>query len=94
MPRNSHISDSDAQVIALKALAFLVSDSDRIDRFVSVTGIAPESIRARAAEVGFLGAVLEHFRSDQPLLLTFAESAGIDPETIDAAGIRLGGFNA
>ena len=91
MSKTSQINHEDAQIIALKALAFLASDGDRISRFMGVTGLTPQEIRAQAAETAFLGGVLEHLRSDQSLLLVFAESENIIPGLIDAACFRLSG---
>lgn len=91
MSKTSQINHEDAQIIALKALAFLASDGDRISRFMGVTGLTPQEIRAQAAEPAFLGGVLEHLRSDQSLLLVFAESENIIPGLIDAASFRLSG---
>ena len=91
MSKMSQINHEDAQIIALKALAFLASDEERIKRFMSITGLMPQEIRAQAAEPAFLGGVLEHLRNDQSLLLMFAESANIIPALIDAASFRLSG---
>jgi hypothetical protein len=79
------ISQDESQIIALKALAFLVSDPDRISRFIGITGIAPETIRASADAREFHAGVIDYLRGDQPLLLIFAESEGLDPELIDSA---------
>ncbi len=76
-------------MIALKALTFLVGDPARASRFMALTGTAPETIRASASMPGFLSGVLEYLGGDQSLLLTFAESEEINPETVEAAGQRL-----
>ncbi|MGH6854029.1 MAG: DUF3572 domain-containing protein [Aestuariivirga sp.] len=89
MVKKSSISGEESQIIALKALGFLLSDPDRIKRFMSITGLTPETIRVSASQPGFLAGVLEHLCGDQPLLLGFAESEGLDPETIAAAGRHL-----
>ncbi|MBC8038516.1 MAG: DUF3572 domain-containing protein [Rhizobiales bacterium] len=91
MLKKSSISHDESQIIALKALAFLVSDPDRVSRFMGITGTAPETIRASANVPEYLAGVLEYLRGDQSLLLIFAESEGIDPESIDAAGRCLEG---
>ena len=88
------MGQDEAEVIALKALAFLVGEPDRVSRFMRVTGTTPETIRAATGAPGFLGGVLEYLRGDQPLLLVFAESAGIAPESIDAAAGFLEGSPA
>ena len=88
----TQINHEDAQIIALKALAFLAGDEERIGRFMDATGLTPQEIRAQAAEPAFLAGVLEHLRSDQSMLLVFAESEDIVPGLIDAASFRLSGL--
>lgn len=79
------LSQDEAQIIALKALAFLASDASRISRFMGLTGTAPETIRSHASMPGFLGGVLDYLCGDQTLLLAFAESDGVEPALIEAA---------
>ena len=57
----------------------------RLDRFLALSGIGLENLRAAAAEPGFLAAILDHLASDETLLLAFAEHAGQDPEAIAKA---------
>ncbi|MBM3520013.1 MAG: DUF3572 family protein, partial [Alphaproteobacteria bacterium] len=44
-----------------------------------------------AGEAQFLAGVLDHLRSDQSLLLAFAESQNLDPAVVDLAARSLGG---
>ncbi len=48
-PTSSLIDLNDAETLALQALTFLLSDTQRLSRFLSLTGIGPASIRAAAA---------------------------------------------
>jgi hypothetical protein len=75
----------EAEPIAISALSFLASDSERLGRFLALTGLGPESIRQAAHEPGFLAAVLDHLASDEPLLLTFAANSGRDPAAVARA---------
>ena len=74
-----------AEAIALQGLAFLAEDPGRLQRFVAVTGLEPGELRARADTPELLSAVLEHLAGDESLLLVFAASRGIAPETIAPA---------
>ncbi|HUZ66293.1 MAG TPA: DUF3572 domain-containing protein [Beijerinckiaceae bacterium] len=80
-----------AETIALQALAFLASDSDRLERFLSLTGLRPETVRTAAAQSGFLIGVLDHFASDESLLLSFTKSAALDPAAVALARRALSG---
>ena len=74
-----------AEAIALQGLAFLAEEPGRLQRFVAVTGLEPAELRARADTAELLSAVLEHLAGDESLLLVFAASRGIAPETIAPA---------
>ncbi|HJZ43378.1 MAG TPA: DUF3572 domain-containing protein [Hyphomicrobiaceae bacterium] len=74
-----------AEAIALQGLAFLAEEPQRLQRFVAVTGLEPAELRARADTAELLSAVLEHLAGDESLLLVFAASRGIAPETIAPA---------
>lgn len=80
-----------AQGLAIEALGFLASDIERLEPFLSLTGIDIANLRQVAADPSFLTAVLEHLASDETLLLAFAANAGHDPADIDRARQMLAG---
>jgi Protein of unknown function (DUF3572) len=80
-----------AEALAVAALAYLASDAERLGRFLAATGIGPERIREAAREPNFLAGVLDHFATDEELLLAFARQAGIEPTEIERAHNALGG---
>lgn len=80
-----------AEALALRALAFLAQDFERMGRFLALTGVAPHDLRRLAGEGGFQLAVLDHLAADEPLLLAFAEEERVKPERIVAARRALGG---
>jgi len=80
-----------AQAFAIAALEFIASEPRRLARFLDMTGIALESIRAASEEPNFLAGVLDHLSDDESLLLTFCEQAGIAPQEIIRARVALGG---
>ena len=85
-----------AEMLAIQALAFIAEDPGKLSRFLGMTGIPHEEVRAAAGEPGFLAGVLEHMLADESLLVAFADSAGIDPAVIararDAFGKRDDGM--
>jgi hypothetical protein len=76
---------AEAEQIAVLALAHIAADSDRLERFVALTGLAPDSMRAAAGNPGFFRAILDHIAGHEPDLLAFAAEAGLAPERIAAA---------
>ncbi len=79
-----------AEMLAIKALAFIAEQPDQLARFLDMTGIPPQQMRAAARESGFLAGVLDHMLADESLLVAFADSAGIDPAEIGRARSALG----
>lgn len=72
-------------------LGFLVSEEDRASRFLGVSGLTPEALRAGASDPAFLAGVMDYVLADQSLLLAFAESADIPPDRAVAARRQLPG---
>ncbi|PNE12369.1 MAG: hypothetical protein CR217_03920 [Beijerinckiaceae bacterium] len=71
--------------IAIEVLTFLAGNPGRLDRFLALSGLGRDSLRAAAGEPGFLAAILDHLASDESLLLAFAARAGHAPATIAKA---------
>ena len=80
-----------AGALALQGLTFLAGDPQRLERFLSLTGMGPDEIRAAAVTPEFQAAVLEHLLSDESLLLVFAAESGVAPELIAPAHALLAG---
>jgi hypothetical protein len=89
-PKTSDSSE-EAEVTALKALAFLAADPERLSRFMDLSGLGLDAIRASAAEPAFLGGILDHLLADDSLLLIFAEEHGLRPERIAQLRRKLPG---
>jgi hypothetical protein len=75
----------DAEDIAIRALGFLASDPERLDRFLSFTGLGPDNLRAAAQAPGFLVSVLDHLASDESLLMALAGNLGLSPDAMTRA---------
>lgn len=80
-----------AAEVAITALNFLATDRERFERFLALTGLGPESLRAAARDPSFLAGVLEHVTGDETLLLAFAAEGGLDPQDVERAGRVLAG---
>jgi hypothetical protein len=69
----------EAEIIALKGLAFLANDPERLGRFLALSGVSPADFRAAAADRYFLAGILNHLLQDESLLLTFTADEDLDP---------------
>jgi len=74
-----------AESIGVSALLFLAGDTDRLVRFLTLTGLGPAELREKARSPQILAAVLEHLLQDESLLLVFCASDGVPPEDIAPA---------
>lgn len=74
-----------AESIGVSALLFLAGDSERLVRFLTVTGVGPAQLRAESREPHMLAAVLDYLLQDESLLLVFCASDGVPPSDIAPA---------
>ncbi|BAT60212.1 hypothetical protein GJW-30_1_02748 [Variibacter gotjawalensis] len=82
-----------AEKIAISALIYVAGDDELCQRFLSLTGMTPQTLRTAAADPGFLSAVLDFVAAHEPTLTAFASHAGIQPGEVDSARHTLGGGN-
>jgi hypothetical protein len=89
--RANAINKDDAEAIALQALTYLASDTQRLSRFLALTGSDLGELREMAKMPEFQASVLEYMMGDESLLLAFCQETGIDPATIEPARALLAG---
>lgn len=87
-------TNDEAAALALKGLAFLASDPNRLVRFLQLTGMEADNLREQAGEEATLVAVLDHLLSDQSLLLVFAAGVPTPPERVEQARVLLAGTSS
>ena len=80
-----------AEALALHALTFLAGESERLSRFLALSGIGPADLRARVGEPEFLGGVLDHLLSDERLLMAFSKEYEVAPTAAAQARSLLPG---
>ena len=85
------VSREDGEALGLAALGFLAAEPDRLRRFLGISGLGPENLRAAAADSGFLTAVLDYLLADEPLLIGFAAEQNLMPERVVAARRAMDG---
>jgi len=79
----------DAEALALAALAATLTDERRAMRFLNLTGLDADELRARAGERGLLAALLAFLEAHEPDLLAVAQALGIKPEMLVNARAEL-----
>lgn len=80
-----------AEVLALQMLAFIASDEDLLPRFLALTGMDVDGLRAAADESGTMIAVVDFLMFDDRLVTGFAEFAQIRPEEVTHVRFALAG---
>jgi hypothetical protein len=89
LKRSPKPTAEDAAALALAGLTFLAEDGPRLGRFLALTGIGPDQLRAVADAPETLLAVFDHLLSDESLLLVFTASKGIPPDSVAPARAAL-----
>jgi hypothetical protein len=79
----------EGEQIAIRALGYLASDDERLQRFLDLTGLTHDTVRSAALTPGFFAAVLDYFLAHEPSLVEFANWAQLEPEHIVNARSRL-----
>ncbi|RZJ98414.1 MAG: DUF3572 family protein [Novosphingobium sp.] len=75
--------------MALSALGWVLSDQDRAERLLALTGLTPESLRERLGDPALMGAVLDFLCAHERDLVAAAEALDVSPKTLAAARERL-----
>jgi hypothetical protein len=83
--KSAQLTRESAEAVAIDVLTFIAAEPVRLERFMTLSGLTPDGLRAAAAEPGFLAGVLDHLAGDEALLLAFAANAGRDPSIIAKA---------
>lgn len=79
----------DDEALALEALVWTLGDPERAERLMSLTGLDPSDLRARAGDADVLGAVLGFLEGHEPDLIACAAAIGSTPQTLVMARERL-----
>ncbi len=82
---------TEAETIALNALAFLSSEPDRLRALCEATGLSPRDLASRATDPEVLVGVLDAVLSDDSTLLVFCADFGLNPERVLPARYILEG---
>lgn len=75
----------DPESLALSALAWTLTDGERAQRLLALTGLGGEDLRDRIGEPAVLAAALGFVEAHEPDLIACAEALGVDPAALVAA---------
>ena len=82
---------NDPHTIALAALAATLTDERRARRFLDMTGIGTDELRARADNPALLSVVIRFLEAYEPDLLSVSEEIGVEAGALVAARQALEG---
>jgi len=80
---------ADPAALALTALAATLGDERRAQRFLDLTGIGTDELRARAGDAALLVALIAFLEAHEPDLIAVAGEIGVKPEALIAARFAL-----
>ncbi len=75
-------STNDPEALALSALAATLADDGRAERFLALTGLDADTLRARAGERPLLAATLAFLENHEPDLVAVAAAVGVEPAAL------------
>ena len=82
-------SPADPEALALAALGWVLASEERAERFLALTGLTPDELRAGLGERSVMAAVLEFLAQYEPDMLAAAAALGVEPQLLANARERL-----
>jgi hypothetical protein len=79
----------DAAGVALAALTWVLSDTPRAERFLALTGLTPDGLRASLSQPSTHRAVLEFLCAHEPDLVAASDALGLKPADLAAMRDRI-----
>jgi hypothetical protein len=74
-----------AEALALSALGWALSDTQRAERLLALTGLTPDDLRSRLDDPAVLAAILGFLEAHEPDLIACAEALEVKPAALVAA---------
>ncbi|CAM5384356.1 DUF3572 domain-containing protein [Sphingobium scionense] len=88
-PNGKPDSAADAEILALMAMGWTLSDGRRADRLLALTGLDADALRAGVGNRAILAAVLGFLADHEPDLVACAEAIDSSPAALIAAKENL-----
>ena len=83
-------TSAEPQVLALAALGWILEDEARAQRFLTLTGLDPDTLRVGLTNPAVLAAVVEFLGNHEPDLICASEALAVAPDELVRAGQELG----
>jgi hypothetical protein len=80
---------NDPHALALAALAATLTDERRARRFLELTGIGTDELRAKADDPALLSALIAFLEAHEPDLIAVSGQVGVDPDRLGRARREL-----
>ncbi len=78
--------------MGLRALAWALGEEARAERFLSLTGITPDTLRQSVGDPAVTAATFGFLMAHEPDLLACAADLGVAPDALAAAARRGDGW--
>ncbi len=79
----------DSSSLALAALAWILADQARAERFLDLTGLTPNGLRNAVGELSTHRAIFDFLAAHEPDLLGAAQALDVPPEVLIRAQEEL-----
>lgn len=76
-------------MLALGALGWILTDTDRASRMLALTGLTPDILRHDISEKAALAAIMAFLEAHEPDLIAAAEYIGVTPQALVRARMEL-----
>lgn len=76
---------SDAEDTAIQVVGWLAGQPDLLGRFLALSGLTADGLRAASTEPGFLAGVLAFLMNHEPTLMAFCQDTGTEPRQVASA---------
>lgn len=77
--------------LAVAILGWLANEPDMLSRFLALSGLGPQDLRAAMDDSGFHAGLLDFIMQHEPSLIAFSTASGYSPEQVSAAWHRVSG---
>ena len=85
------MTSDDAEIYALKAANWLLSNQELLDLFMGSTGVSENTIKSDIQNTVFLVAVLDFLLLDDKLVIEACDAMELQPELMQTARLFLPG---